>query len=800
MTPGATAGLIAALISQSGLKLVPQIGHGQRINQVRYDEAHRHLLTLSSGVFKLWRIGGVDGSSLLLWTAPASELELLESMELRVAQPAQRPSVFRVGEALVEVLADGGFRWSRGQTKLEFSGDPEPPVDLSFSEAGELIVAHRDGTVRAWRFGFARPWPRLGARFWAESKLHRMALAPGGRQLALTSEGRLLFYDTLGRDARWVKILRGPGERMGPLDVAEDFVAMSVGNALRILAPSGAEKRTRKVLWGEIVDLEIGPSKGSEGALIAAIYEKGRVAFFSPKGELVSYLDLDGSPVALAFAPSGERVAVAQRDGWIVLVNVQGAVERAFMAEPFIRDVGFGQEGAIFSSGASGLVRWTQEGRQLLLSGPSERMAISADQRSVAIISSGAVRLWREGARPFTLIAQRERWLVHDGARIVASPQGAQLAALVAPDLSEAAPLERFERFQPLSFEPAALEGEPGLGWISRSAQLGDRVELQLELEARSSTITEYQLWAHGTKVLERAVSVAPGRQARAIESIALEEGAQPIQLRVRDEVGRVYKSAPIELAYSGERRPRLHFVGLGIREHSDPALRLKYADKDAVDLRTLFSLLASRRKYSFSATLRLNNRVTEQAVQTIAKELERSATAEDILVVFAAGHVHPLLEELAQVIEEARPRRKLVLLDVASAPRSEERAEYLALAERRNLRARIGSEEVEQARSWQEGLWVLSASRPGEISFEVDIDSNGLFTQALINGLSSARADANKDRKISIEELAAYVERAVHTRSYQRQTPALLQANPARMLDFERVSRPWDRPGRPLR
>ena len=65
-----------------------------------------------------------------------------------------------------------------------------------------------------------------------------------------------------------------------------------------------------------------------------------------------------------------------------------------------------------------------------------------------------------------------------------------------------------------------------------------------------------------------------------------------------------------------------------------------------------------------------------------------------------------------------------------------------------------------------------------GEFSYEMDELKNGLFTEELINALTSSKADKNGDNFVTVDELRNYVPQAVARLSGDLQHPTVDRDN----------------------
>jgi len=215
---------------------------------------------------------------------------------------------------------------------------------------------------------------------------------------------------------------------------------------------------------------------------------------------------------------------------------------------------------------------------------------------------------------------------------------------------------------------------------------------------------------------------------------------------------------------------------------------------------------------------------VTPAAIRD-AREFLVGARPDDVLVLFIAGHgVHdrdpeatyyflPWGADLADlagtaadfdlveaILDEVAPRAKLFLMDTCESgeadepagagPAAEPSSVALVASGARGLtvtKAPAGDAMTGTAvgdfgptatepRPWllerdryisndlrrRSGAVVLSSSRGGELSYERDDLANGVFTEEILKALSSANADADGDGVVAVDELRAYVERAV--------------------------------------
>jgi uncharacterized caspase-like protein len=86
-------------------------------------------------------------------------------------------------------------------------------------------------------------------------------------------------------------------------------------------------------------------------------------------------------------------------------------------------------------------------------------------------------------------------------------------------------------------------------------------------------------------------------------------------------------------------------------------------------------------------------------------------------------------------------------------------------------------NERLAEALVKRAGVMVFASSRGSEYSYERDEDKHGAFTEALIEGLGSGKADfeiaGKKDGVITAEELLTYLRARVPQMTDNKQTPS---------------------------
>jgi uncharacterized caspase-like protein len=221
------------------------------------------------------------------------------------------------------------------------------------------------------------------------------------------------------------------------------------------------------------------------------------------------------------------------------------------------------------------------------------------------------------------------------------------------------------------------------------------------------------------------------------------------------------------------------------------------------------------------------------------AREWLRQARAYELVLVFAAGHgmtdehqnyyfgtydidkENPALEGLPyedfeSLLDGIAPLKKVLLLDTCFsgeiekneptvvAPADTAGVGTVSMRAFKPARASEASADDSAARAMTErpgggdvlrfqqelfadlrqgtGAVVISSASGNEYALEGPQWSNGVFTYALLNGLKNGRADANKDAKVTVSELQAYVLEEVRRLTAGGQNPTVRREN----LDYD--------------
>ena len=241
----------------------------------------------------------------------------------------------------------------------------------------------------------------------------------------------------------------------------------------------------------------------------------------------------------------------------------------------------------------------------------------------------------------------------------------------------------------------------------------------------------------------------------------------------------------------------------IGVGNYQDPAIAdLNYTEADA---QAFYDFLTGAQGGGFQkdhVRFLLNEQATTAAVKAAFRWLISQAGAEDLVVIYFAGHGGTGEDVTVPPDEADGVDEYLITYDAqktdlfSTAVRDDEMADWLASFRCSNVVVILDScfaagatRSLEQTgtragpgnRVFNDlvgpGRLFLAASQEDEFSYEDAALGHGIFTYYLLRGLgamegmTTPEADANKDGRVTVEELRVYLEREV-TRAKPQQHP----------------------------
>jgi uncharacterized caspase-like protein len=256
--------------------------------------------------------------------------------------------------------------------------------------------------------------------------------------------------------------------------------------------------------------------------------------------------------------------------------------------------------------------------------------------------------------------------------------------------------------------------------------------------------------------------------------------------------------------------------------------MNLKYARKDGQDIVSLF------RKSSWYASVFVDTLFDEAATRENIQRLHSffsRAGIDDEVVFFVSGHglldenldfyfgTHDIdfrspsrkglrYEDLEGLLDGISARKKVLLIDACHSgeiDKSRIRPVQVAATGTRNQKGTVTTytypsdiesdnykvgittsfelmQEVFANVTKGSGAVVISAAAGNSYALESDEWRNGVFTFALLNGLTNRRADGDRDREITVTELKSFVSEEVEALTNGAQRPTSRSEN----LEFD--------------
>jgi WD40 repeat protein len=227
-------------------------------------------------------------------------------------------------------------------------------------------------------------------------------------------------------------------------------------------------------------------------------------------------------------------------------------------------------------------------------------------------------------------------------------------------------------------------------------------------------------------------------------------------------------------------RPPELHILTVGLNDAGQPQLPvLTCARKDAQDLAALLEKAARPFYHKVHVRVLADAEATKPAIVQAALDLAAGMAPEDVFVLAVAAHgltrddLYYLFTrqtpgnrpgdqtlsspEIMELFKSVTALKQVLILDTCQAGGLNQTVSGLYDARVSVLAKALGMHVLAGASSRQEAL--------------DDYQGNGLFTHFLLKGLKGA-ADANGDKRVTVVEAGAYLEKAVKEASRGRQVP----------------------------
>jgi hypothetical protein len=268
---------------------------------------------------------------------------------------------------------------------------------------------------------------------------------------------------------------------------------------------------------------------------------------------------------------------------------------------------------------------------------------------------------------------------------------------------------------------------------------------------------------------------------------VTLEPGRNLLRAQAANDSETLSQPAEIVVHFHGEQATAdLHLLAVGLNEYLNPQLQLTYCVPDASAIAAAFQQRAGGLYQRVHLHSLNDTEATKPKIAAKFAELAASAKPQDVFVFAYAGHgvmgeaveedddpvfylvphdvtqLYGNPEELAEKavsrgdLEEwcakIPARKQLMLLDTCQSGGLVDNFAMRGAAEQKAI--------AQLARST--GTVVIASTGAEAFARESAELGHGIFTKALLDGLAEAKADANKDGRITVKELEVYINEAV--------------------------------------
>lgn len=228
-----------------------------------------------------------------------------------------------------------------------------------------------------------------------------------------------------------------------------------------------------------------------------------------------------------------------------------------------------------------------------------------------------------------------------------------------------------------------------------------------------------------------------------------------------------------------------LYVVSIGINKYKNEKYNLTYSCSDANGFVQAVKLGSEKIFKNIKTLVLENEQCNKETILSCLNDLSQKVKPEDVLIFYYAGHgvmsegskdkpsefyfvpfdVTQLYgndellslkgisaSELKMVLVKMKAQKQLIVMDACQSGGATEVLAMRGAAEEKAM--------MQLARST--GIAVLASTGTEQFSSELKQLGHGIFTYSLIEGLSGKADGGNKDGKITIKELAAYLEDSV--------------------------------------
>lgn len=258
-----------------------------------------------------------------------------------------------------------------------------------------------------------------------------------------------------------------------------------------------------------------------------------------------------------------------------------------------------------------------------------------------------------------------------------------------------------------------------------------------------------------------------------------------------------VSQAATVQLRWTGAKvsaqtvdlRPKLYILAIGVGAYSHPEVnKLKYSAKDANDFVAVMKQQKAKLYADVQVKLLTDATATKDNILDGLEWLQKQTTSRDVAMLFFAGHGiddnSGTLYLLPVTADPNALRRTCIMKAEIQETVANAAGKIVVFIDachsgnvmkensttRRNITPNINA-LINELISAENGAVTFSSSSGRQYSLEDKTWNNGVFTKALVEGLSG-KAVSNDQGRISVKSLDAYIAERVKTLTGGQQTP----------------------------
>ncbi|MHB9024284.1 MAG: WD40 domain-containing protein [Armatimonadota bacterium] len=668
---------------------------------------------------------------------------------------------------------------ARGEKERTLASYSSSVTEMAFSPDGHTIAAGgMDSSVTLWNITSGEKVRTLTGHALAITCLR---FSPDGRTLVSASYDKTIILWDIAKGVK-VRTFTGHSEAALTVSFSPDGSSITSRNINEFIQWDVASgEKTRTIDRQSVNEMDKANRSGSTPH--ATIKSDGTIIFWNVgNGGTRRTLTGHGSSVTCgASSPDRRTHAVAYSDLTIILWDVAGEKQlRTFTGHSnYINNLAFAPNGRLLvSASQDGTIRcWDfATGKELAaffsLDRGNEYLVTTPQGYYACSLEAADKVVWRFGNAVFPFDQFSEKFNRPDLVK----------KALAGEDISTAPPLDATQVPPIVTFLSPQYGAEVATNTVDVEVEAGGRYPIQhIEMTVNGQPLPT------GTAAVLRVV--APSEKQRRFKvTIPLPPGEPRVRLRAQAYDSVLLKSRIEELTLY---RPgikasvgTLYMLGVGINQYTNASIpELRYAVADVTALAEALKTQRDGKPYAAVKTkLLTDGKATVSNLKFSLRELKDTATENDVVVIFLAGHgvlangyfyfgscnldVKDIpttsldWRDFIAALREVRAKRVLVLADTCQSG---------GIAGDQPM----NNDELARKLNKEAHRLVFTAATRDEVSRERADWGHGAFTKALLEALAG-QADTDKDGRLTFQELKDYVPDRVAVLTDYRQHPQL--------------------------